>query len=352
MRALLAGIDEAGYGPMLGPLCVGMAVFRVPMIDLQGTPAVPDLWSLLDKAICREPGRSGATDAHGRVAIADSKQLKLSNSVKATHPLVHLERGVLAFVRALSGQLPANDLDLFRALGVLDAMSDMFPASHSCYGGDAIALPLSQTTGELSISTARVAAALAPADVELRALRCRAVAEPEFNRIMKDAGNKSAVTIATLTEHLRSFWALAQEEAADTKLGVVCDRLGGRSSYAPILEAALPGSRADIVEQTDDRSRYLLHITDARGQPRRIGVAFLTEGEKGHLPVALASMAAKLVRELSMMRFNRYWSARAAEAGLSELKPTAGYVQDGRRWLADAKALLKSKDRDMIVRIG
>ncbi|MEE2660364.1 MAG: hypothetical protein VYC41_02125, partial [Planctomycetota bacterium] len=49
-----------------------------------------------------------------------------------------------------------------------------------------------------------------------------------------------------------------------------------------------------------------------------------------NLPVELASMAAKTVRELLMNRLNSFFTQR-----LPELKPTAGYVQDGRRWVAE-----------------
>jgi hypothetical protein len=41
-------------------------------------------------------------------------------------------------------------------------------------------------------------------------------------------------------------------------------------------------------------------------------------------------MGAKLVRELLVARLNAYWSARCVE-----LKPTAGYAQDGARFLRD-----------------
>jgi hypothetical protein len=63
-------------------------------------------------------------------------------------------------------------------------------------------------------------------------------------------------------------------------------------------------------------------------------VIFEVEAEARHFPVALASMTAKLVRELAMMRFNRYWSGRMAE-----LKPTAGYRNDAHRWLDDARRM-------------
>ena len=60
-------------------------------------------------------------------------------------------------------------------------------------------------------------------------------------------------------------------------------------------------------------------------------------------------MAAKVVRELLMARMNRYWIARASLAGLS-VKPTAGYVQDARRWLDDLKSVIPARDRKKMVR--
>jgi hypothetical protein len=41
-------------------------------------------------------------------------------------------------------------------------------------------------------------------------------------------------------------------------------------------------------------------------------------------------MASKYLRELLMTRFRSFWLARAPE-----VKPTAGYFQDGRRFLRD-----------------
>ena len=48
---------------------------------------------------------------------------------------------------------------------------------------------------------------------------------------------------------------------------------------------------------------------------------------------------------LMMMRFNRYWQAR-----VPELKPTAGYVQDARRWLRDVGSLATPAERTMMIR--
>ena len=105
---IYAGIDEAGYGPMLGPLCVGASVFAIEEADPSEGP--PDLWSKLDDVVCTR-----ARDARRRIAVADSKRLKGSNQAKA-HPLRHLERGVLSFlacrgIETTGGHAPPADDD-------------------------------------------------------------------------------------------------------------------------------------------------------------------------------------------------------------------------------------------------
>ena len=57
------GIDEAGYGPLLGPLCVATSVFH-----MEEATEPQDLWELLSSAVCRSP-----KDSKGRVApLAES----------------------------------------------------------------------------------------------------------------------------------------------------------------------------------------------------------------------------------------------------------------------------------------
>ena len=55
---------------------------------------------------------------------------------------------------------------------------------------------------------------------------------------------------------------------------------------------------------------------------------FVTRCER-FAPAALASMAAKYLRELSMHAFNAFWCGHVAD-----LKPTAGYPVDARRFKA------------------
>lgn len=333
MPLLLAGIDEAGYGPTLGPLTVACAILRLEHADAsQGTP---NLWKLLDDGVCREPGRGGKPDAKGRVAIADSKQLKLSNSVSTTHPLVHLERGVLAFLAAgTSHPLPGSDDALLQALAAT------WP-THECYQGDPTPLPVSG--GQVGIAGNLLARSLARASVGLASLRCRVMEEPEFNRIIKDTGSKAEATATALCEHLRHAWTLLKDTSEETRLGIVCDRQGGRMAYADLLTRAMPDSTITVIEQAETRSQYVWEYAG-----RRAGITFLVEAEQAHLPVALASMTAKYVRELAMMRFNRGWAQRLVELKRPPIEPTAGYAQDARRWLSEMN--LSAAERQRIVR--
>ncbi len=332
---LLAGIDEAGYGPTLGPLCVGMSVFRIRDWT-RGDPA-PDLWKLLSKAVCQKP-----SDARGRIPIADSKALKLSNDSKTRHPLLHLERGVLAFLRWLE-QSPTTDADLFRSIGA-ELPDDPW------YAGDPIALPLGETAGQIAIASSRLVAAMDATGIELVGLSCRIVPEGEFNEIVRRTGTKAEATAAAFGGHLRN---LAAMDLTGSCVRLVCDQLGGRTSYEGLITRELPGSKVVSLTESGDRSRYSVVHQNHGGQETDTQdvndfiIQFMPEAESAHLPVALASMVAKLTRELAMLRFNRYWCARCPE-----LKPTAGYSTDARRWLGEMRDVLAGEERAAMVRMA
>ncbi|MFZ4573035.1 MAG: hypothetical protein ACOYN0_01475 [Phycisphaerales bacterium] len=338
MRTVLAGIDEAGYGPLLGPLCIGMSVMSVRQESLEAS--VPNLWKLLESGVCREPGRSGERDSQGRIAVADSKALKLANSVKSTHPLIHLERGVLSFL-GLGQAAVLDDATLFEALGAARP-------GHRAYAGAPTPLPVAMSAGELGICVNMVRRACERAGAVPELMRCRVVDESEFNRIIASTGNKAETTAGAVGEHLRALWEAygATEHAGlPSRLGVVCDRLGGRASYAGLLERELPGTSVEVIEETESRSRYVV-----TGDGRRAGVSFMIEGESAHLPVALASMIAKYVRELLMKRFNDWYCATYRDERGADLKPTAGYALDARRWLDDVGETMTRADRAELVR--
>jgi hypothetical protein len=329
---LIAGVDEAGYGPLLGPLVVGLSVFRVECWA-EGEPA-PDLWTLLSRSVAKS-----VKTASGRLVLADSKELKLPNakpgSAGGRHPLTHLERGLLA-VLASRGFTPGDDDAFFEALGAA------WPIAR-WYDGPGIPLPQAWTTEQVAIAANPLGLDLSEAGVSVLHTAARLIGEAEFNDLVRAGGGKGATTIEGVRGHFRTFLRLAADHAADG-LRFVCDRLGGRVQYADVVAhlAGVEVAAVRVVEESPERSRYFV---EADG--RLVGVIFQIESEKAHLPIALASMIAKYVRETAMARFNRHWAGR-----VPGLRPTAGYWQDAKRWLKDAQHAITPAERRDLVRIA
>ena len=310
---IYAGIDEAGYGPMLGPLCVGLTVFAVTGHD--PNRGAPDLWKRLNRAVCRRRG-----DRRGRVAVDDSKKLKGVAGARS-HPLHHLELGVLAFLAA-SGSITDGDESYFdRVIG--DVPDAPWYLSRT-------PLPLAVDGGQMQIAASRLGRALASSGVDFLDLRCEAIDAGEFNRLVDLMGKKSAVNLAAAFRQVDSVW----QRWPDAQPRVVVDRQGGRTHYREELQTAFPGAQIRILAESDILSRYVLTRDGSA-----VTISFLCEAESRHFPVALASMVAKYTRELFMIRLNRYFQNH-----LPELKPTAGYVTDARRYLTEIDALVKRLD--------
>jgi ribonuclease HII len=354
---VIAGIDEAGYGPMLGPLVVARSVFEVPHAALSDGHA-PDLWLMLRSCVTK-----AGDGQRQRIAIDDSKKLKRANDTQ--RPLKYLLRGVMACLCAglEREQWPTTDVELFQRLGIDFArIAEGLP----WYGGEAARLPALDELA-LGIDVNQLRIAMEQAGVCVREVAAIMVAEDRFNELVATHGSKASTTLYGFGKHLQTMWTTrcdapsmrdddALSQARVTRL--VCDRLSGRADYTPLLERSLSSVvqsggeiSVAVTHQTDEISRYRV---DERcsGQTRRSAVvSFVVESERQHLPVALASMTAKLTRELMMARFNRYF-ARRAEAKGRELPPTAGYVADARRWLIDAEkiGLIGQPEREMMIR--
>lgn len=298
----LLGTDEAGYGPNLGPLVVSASVWEVP--DDQ---SIDGLYQRLDGAVARSPAR-GRAAGDAPPVIADSK--------KVYHPdggLAGLERGLLAALGTL-GHRPRRWDDLWRALAPDSAAAreaQPWLAGYDC------AVPLHLEEAQADPLVQRLAAGLTQAGVRLAGLRSRVVFPAEFNAIVARFDNKStALSHVTL--------GLAAELIAplpDGLIRVVSDKHGGRNRYAGVLDDVFPGHFIEIHGEGLAESVYWF------GPPeRRIEFRFRSRGENC-LPVALASMASKYLRELAMHAFNAFWTAR-----IPGLKPTAGYPADAARF--------------------
>ena len=313
---LRAGVDEAGLGPLLGPLAIGFSVLRLP------EPA-SDPWKLLKRVVARKPPKRGK-----RLVVADSK-LVFQRSATGR---ARLERTALSFLSLSNhgGEPPTDAREL---------LFHTFPAGPGLLDRHPWYAALPELPWELESASVELATALARREldaqgVELVEAGVRVVPSGELNAGFQETNNKAATIWTKCLEVLRHLWMRHAEDDLD----VTVDLLGGRMRYAPQLEGGFPEATVDVLHERPTHSAYLLRERDADGSrwlPRRMRVEFLAKGDVRSFTTALASCCAKYARELVMTGFNAYFAERAPD-----VRPTAGYRTDGERWLGDVRPLL------------
>lgn len=315
---IYAGIDEAGYGPMFGPLLVGRAVLALDR--LSPADATPNVWDHLSVAVCRE-----LTGRKGRIAVNDSKKLHTPAS-----GLKHLELGVLSFA-SLADMHPATVdvlLDLLgeRAHHQLDHLP-WYAASEECPWDD---VPGHITEGELAVARSMLAVNAKASEVRVLDMGAAVVFEDKFNHMVKHTRSKAATSFTFVAGHLQSIW----QKFGRHEPVVVVDRQSGRMRYRELLATTFEGATLRILDESPQVSAY--HIEQKSGDAKRaMTVRFEVEADAEHMPVALASMVSKYTRELLMQRFNNWFTTKCPQ-----IKPTAGYATDAKRFWREIEPML------------
>jgi len=308
----LIGTDEAGYGPNLGPLVVAASVWETE------PPALGErMYERLDGVVCAAPTASNS-DSQAPLAIADSKRVYQSGK-----GLAPLERSLWP-VMGLLDLWPDSWSEVWHALAP-DSVAEMRRLPwYAHYDARA---PVSARLDELHALSQRLRRQCERSEVHLVELRARAIFADEFNTLLDRFASKgAALTHATLEVLGRVLGGLGPGRAS-----VWCDKHGGRNRYAGLLAQHFPGVLVETREEGRSRSVYRLSVDG-----RRVEVVFAAQGET-QLPVALASMAAKYLRELAMRALNEFWCDQ-----VPGLAPTAGYPLDARRFRA---AIAQAQER-------
>ena len=372
-KVFVVGTDEAGYGPNLGPLVVGASCWQIEtdepfgdgflafgdppapdgakpdkkkkkksaptgptLFDLDTDRAAPDATRRLIERL--NAGLAPIADRKGSFPLVDSKKL-----YGASKSLAALERSFLL----AAALIDANALTGASFRSVLQRVAREpkdGPAPPWEDGFDA-ALPLDPKTGAASgllETLPQIRARLDAEKIALADISARRVQPGEFNALVDRLGLKSdLIANVTLSAAVETVARTSGAEKEPVYV-VLCDKLGGRDRYAPILAERFPGAELRVLKESREASVYRLVAEAGRDRtdasvafraPVKLEFHFTAKGES-NAPTALASICAKYLRELSMKAFNGYWRA-AVGPGLA---PTAGYPVDALRFRADVDA--------------
>jgi hypothetical protein len=351
---ILIGMDEAGYGPNLGPLVVAATAWHVdeevsgvrcrvsdhndgevaaatgsvallnPRFSTRkkstrrGGKSEPDLYRILRNIVAKSPSER-------RVPIADSKVL-----YNPAVGLRQLERGLHAVLLTMQQQLERWSAIVEYCGADPDCLHRLvcWPDDFDC------TLPVHAADDELARLGARFTRACNSAGVRPLFIRARLVFPKELNDLMTHYGNKAAALSHVTAGLLRNVMDELQPPAPSPQppIYAVCDKHGGRNFYTALLQHHFSEYWIAPVYESHAESHYEWGEPDSR-----VRVTFRVNGET-FMPTALASMTAKYLRELAMRAFNEFWCAR-----VPNLRPTAGYYGDSRRF----KKAIESKQREL-----
>lgn len=302
--AWLCGIDEAGYGPNLGPM-----VTTLVTVPLWNRSESIDLWNEL-KSIVRKA--DGSRDE--RIIVDDSKAV-----YSPAKGLGTLERSVLTLLDAA----PARLRDLWDT-HISTPWEEMEREPWHC--GE---LELPQAfDGETSEGKSRLSKQLSAKQIGAFSFRCIVTFPRPFNAMTDRHDSKGAVTLWAVGKLLEQLPELCEQHRRGY---FAMDKLGGRDYYQGLLRQCFFGMRLHCREEGEAASRYRIELKEGSWE-----LTIEPKADSRHFVVALASMFSKYVRELLMHQFNTWWCAR--QPGL---EPTAGYPNDAVRWWKDTAKLRK-----------
>lgn len=304
---ILAGIDEAGLGPRLGPLVVALSALRTPDDWDDERP-----WLALGKQITRKPSKRDP-----RIAVCDSKVLHARLGVAG------LCRPLTALLTLLHGdELLQEPMTRSRALHWLTAA----PAA----GSAPLPWYATETEHPHPDGTAQAAAGLdgllAETGTQVTALQVLPLTADALNARFDGGRNKSEVlqdAAGVLVERLAATFP-------NEPIRLTVDRQGGRVRYHPFLSRVFPGTWIDILSESPILSAYRVRRADAP-----IEIVFRPRADGSAFCVALASIAAKWTRELYMHDLNAFFRQH-----LPDLPPTAGYAADAPRFIEAVRPVL------------
>ncbi len=299
---VLIGTDEAGYGPNLGPLTICGSRWLVESSD-----------DHLNERLQRFGKTDSAHAADGHIQIGDSKQIHRPND------LSRLELPVLAMIHSATGQIPQT----FEALlqEICNPAAFPTPENPGCISARNLNIPVACNREKILNASRQFSASCDHAGIKLVSLRGRVIYPAKFNSLLVTFGNKANLLSSNTLQIVKD---LVDSGSNPQVFRIFCDKHGGRDRYGALIGHWLTDQFVSVACESEERSVYQYYETD-----RHFEISFRARGES-LLPIAVSSMIAKYLRELSMTAWNRFWQQH-----LPHLAPTKGYPMDAKRFIAD-----------------
>ena len=318
---IIAGIDEAGYGPTIGPFVLSAVVMDMPA--KHGHEA--DIWHILKDAVSDKNHKR-----RNRVVVNDSKKIyQQKNGLKI------LEEAVLSFIWYTKGKVTRFS-DLLRLLSNHNGeMLEKYP----WYKGKDLSLPVASNVSTILNYADLIKYTISSQDIKILDIKSIFLCAKEINSQITLNGNKSLLLFKNCVNHLREIF----EGFGESEPKVLVDKHGGRNYYHKLLAESFKGCKVDAISEGNSISTYKID-----NEKKKMCVSFVEKADSKHFPTALASMFSKYIRELFIRLFNAYWQEK-----VEGLKPTAGYPEDARRFLSQIQNM-KNKlgiNDDILIRI-
>jgi hypothetical protein len=240
-------MDEAGYGPNLGPLLITVTKWRTP-----DAPHECDFYRLLKGAV-----QADGHDGFGRLHVADSKQVFVGKEGFRS-----LETTALCLLTCLGWEISSFQ-SLWRQLtGGADRQAGPFAPWYELD----VSLPVAADRGDIDRLSQKLFQRMEKSGLALVDLRSDLVVEERFNRLADGENSNKGLALSRLAFGLlRRLW----EPAADGCALVVGDKHGGRNRYDELLSEVLDGDMIFRLEERQAVSRYRIGRTEKRICPSR-----------------------------------------------------------------------------------
>ncbi|MDI6787285.1 MAG: hypothetical protein QME51_02810, partial [Planctomycetota bacterium] len=221
MPSYLVGIDEAGYGPQLGPLVVTAVVFEIPdALLVSNNP--PCLWKKLSNIITvKKVGNH-------LLAVCDSKAL-----YQPRVGIKEIEKTALTFMRLLNPE-------------------------YSHYDG--LTLPVSAEPSEITQLVQSLKEELAHHSLRFCDAKVRVVSPVEFNHGIQRHLNKADFLWEVSSELIRHC---LEKYNSNNLLIIKAGKHGGRNYYASHLGKTFPDKTIIPIRQSFDISSYTINSTNS-----------------------------------------------------------------------------------------